>query len=97
MRSILARSLVGLCLLVVAAPAVGGTKLLRFPDIHGDRVAFAYAGDVWTAPAAGGTARRLTAHPGQELFAKVSNSTASACGIIAGSPQKSQVPGGLLP
>ena len=47
------------------------TKLLRFPDIHGDRVAFCYGGDLWTAPVAGGTAARLTAHPGQELFPEV--------------------------
>ncbi len=25
------------------------TKLLRFPDIHGDRVVFCYAGDLWLA------------------------------------------------
>ena len=48
------------------------TKLLRFPDIHGDRVAFTYGGDIWTAPANGGTAIRLTAHPGMEVFAKFS-------------------------
>ncbi|HXK11781.1 MAG TPA: S41 family peptidase [Vicinamibacteria bacterium] len=48
------------------------TKLLRFPDIAGDRVAFCYAGDIWTAPARGGTAARLTAHPGLELFPKFS-------------------------
>ena len=48
------------------------TKLLRFPDIHGDRVAFTYGGDIWTASASGGTATRLTAHPGVELFAKFS-------------------------
>ncbi len=48
------------------------TKLLRFPDIHGDKVAFCYAGDLWTAPAHGGTATRLTAHPGLELFPKFS-------------------------
>ena len=46
------------------------TKLLRFPDIHGDRVVFTYAGDLWTAPATGGSAIRLTAHPGVEVFAK---------------------------
>ena len=28
------------------------TKLLRFPAIHGDRVAFTYGGDLWTASAA---------------------------------------------
>ena len=59
-------------LAVVAAAAEAQTKLLRFPDIHGDRVAFCYAGDIWTASASGGTATRLTAHPGLELFAKFS-------------------------
>ncbi|HET9528280.1 MAG TPA: S41 family peptidase, partial [Pyrinomonadaceae bacterium] len=48
------------------------TKLLRFPDIRGDRVVFTYAGDLWTAPSNGGTAVRLTSHPGVELFGKFS-------------------------
>ena len=34
---------------------------LRFPSVHGDTVAFVADDDVWLAPAAGGTARRLTA------------------------------------
>ena len=51
---------------------VAQTKLLRFPDIAGDHVGFCYAGDIWTAPAKGGTATRLTAHPGLELFPKFS-------------------------
>jgi tricorn protease len=57
-----------------ATPSVASaeTKLLRFPDIHGDRVVFTYAGDLWTAPVGGGTATRLTAHPGVEVFAKFS-------------------------
>jgi tricorn protease len=46
--------------------------LLRFPDIHGDQVVFSYGGDLWLASTDGGMARRLTAHPGQELFAKFS-------------------------
>ena len=46
------------------------TKLLRFPDIHAGRVAFCYAGDLWTAPSDGGTATRLTSHPGLELSAR---------------------------
>lgn len=33
-------------LVSLAAPAAAQTKLLRFPDIHGDRVAFCYAGDL---------------------------------------------------
>jgi tricorn protease len=48
------------------------TKLLRFPDIRGDRVVFTYAGDLWTAPSSGGSAVRLTSHPGVELFGKFS-------------------------
>lgn len=59
-------------MLVVAAVASAQTKMLRFPDIHGDRVVFSYAGDLWTAPAVGGGAVRLTSHPGLELFAKFS-------------------------
>lgn len=47
-------------------------RMLRFPDIHGDMIAFVYAGDIWTVPSAGGSARRLTSHPGQELFPKFS-------------------------
>ncbi len=59
-------------ILVLSTDAAAQTKLLRFPDIHGDRVAFTYGGDIWTAPATGGTAIRLTAHPGMEVFAKFS-------------------------
>jgi tricorn protease len=61
-----------LLLLCTVAPAAAQTKLLRFPDIHGERVVFTYAGDLWTAPVSGGTATRLTSHPGLELFAKFS-------------------------
>jgi tricorn protease len=66
-----------LCVLVCAALLIpvlseAQTKLLRFPDIQGDRVVFCYAGDLWTAGTSGGTAVRLTAHKGQELFPKFS-------------------------
>jgi tricorn protease len=57
---------------VFAPAAASETKLLRFPAIHGDKVAFTYAGDIWIAPVAGGTATRLTAHPGIEVFARFS-------------------------
>jgi len=59
-------------LLLLAAAAFPQTKLLRFPDLHGDTVVFVYAGDLWKASADGGTATRLTAHPGLELFPKFS-------------------------
>jgi tricorn protease len=45
---------------------------LRYPDVHQDFVVFTYAGDLWRASTKGGTAIRLTAHPGLELFAKIS-------------------------
>jgi tricorn protease len=61
-----------LCFLALAGALCADTKLLRFPDIQGDKVVFSYGGDLWTSPAAGGTATRLTAHPGLEVFAKFS-------------------------
>ena len=57
---------------ILSATAYSQTKLLRFPDIRGDRVVFTYAGDLWTAPSTGGSAIRLTSHPGVELFGKFS-------------------------
>src|SRR5690242_20045944 len=63
----------GLALLsVVLTPLAAQTKLLRFPDIHADKLVFTYGGDLWTAPASGATAVRLTSHPGIEVFAKFS-------------------------
>jgi tricorn protease len=58
--------------LALAGSAEAQTKLLRFPDIHENTLAFTYGGDVWTAPAAGGVASRVTAHTGLEVFAKFS-------------------------
>jgi tricorn protease len=60
------------CLCISCAAQAAGTKLLRFPDIWHDRIVFSYAGDLWTSSAAGGTAVRLTSHPGLELFGKFS-------------------------
>ena len=74
MRHLVRVLLASLTLIVFAlgADAQAQTRLLRFPDIHGNRVAFCYAGDLWTAPAAGGLAARLTSHPGLEQFPKFS-------------------------
>ena len=57
---------------LASLPLLADSRLLRFPDIHGGKVVFTYAADLWTAPTTGGTATRLTAHPGLELFAKFS-------------------------
>lgn len=56
----------------VAAVGDSPTKLLRFPDIHGERIAFVHAGDIHVVHANGGTAQRLTSHPGKELYPKFS-------------------------
>jgi len=47
-------------------------RLMRFPDISKDQVVFSYAGDLWLVSSAGGEARRITTHPGLELFPKFS-------------------------
>src|SRR4051794_14990940 len=54
-------------------PAADEARLLRFPAIHGDRIAFAYAGNLYTVPVAGGVARRLTSHDGYEMFPRYSH------------------------
>ncbi len=70
-RSLFAIAALTVCVGASAATA-GPTKLLRFPDVHGDQVVFCYAGDIWKASIKGGTALRLTAHPGVEVFPRFS-------------------------
>jgi len=54
------------------ARALEECRLMRQPDIQGDRIVFVYAGDLWTLPRAGGVAQRLTTHEGLEVFPKLS-------------------------
>ena len=49
-------------LLCVAAYAGEEARLLRFPATNGTEITFTYAGDLWSVPATGGIARRLTSH-----------------------------------
>jgi tricorn protease len=56
----------------LSAAAPNETRLMRFPDIWRDQVVFVYAGDLWVSSTKGGPARRLTAHPGDELYPKFS-------------------------
>lgn len=69
-RKLLALSLI--VLLTHGAMALDDARMLRFPDINKNLVAFVYAGDIWTVEATGGNARRLTSHEGLELFPKIS-------------------------
>jgi tricorn protease len=68
---IVAGCVIGCACLTAAQEAQEG-RLLRFPDIYKDKIAFMYAGDLWLASSSGGTARRITSHPGRELFPKFS-------------------------
>ena len=65
-----------LALLPLAVFAAEGTqkeaRLLRFPSVGGDRIAFTYAGDLYTVPIDGGTAVRLTSDVGFEIFSRFS-------------------------
>lgn len=70
-----------------AEPVVYARDLALSPD--GQTLAFAWAGDLWLAPAEGGTASRLTAHPADDSrpvwshdgawIAFASNRTGSNC------------------
>ena len=52
--------------------APGEARLMRFPAMHGEQVVFSYAGDLYAVSLDGGLARRLTSHPGYEMFARFS-------------------------
>lgn len=47
-------------------------RLMRFPGISNDQIVFTYAGDLYTVPIEGGTARKITSHKGMEMFARFS-------------------------
>lgn len=55
----------------MAAPADEG-RLLRFPTVNGNQIVFSYAGDLYSVPATGGDAKRLTSHLGYEIFPRLS-------------------------
>ncbi len=61
-------ALMTLCSLAFSEEA----RLLRFPTIHGNQIVFTYAGDLYTVPASGGVARKLTNDVGYEMFARFS-------------------------
>jgi tricorn protease len=66
------------CLIILSIIGSGTTRgqeearLLRFPAIHHKQIAFTYAGDLYSVPATGGVARKLTNHEGFEIFARFS-------------------------
>lgn len=63
------------CLLMPSlaqAYATEDTRLLRFADIHQNKVTFVYAGDIYIANHLTGDSQRLTDHKGFETFPKFS-------------------------
>ena len=66
-------ALLALAAAVTPAAALEECRLMRMPDIQGDRIVFVYAGDLWTVARDGRRLpQRLTSHEGQELFPKFS-------------------------
>ncbi len=66
-RTATAASLLGL-----GCAALGQSHLMRFADVHRDRIVFTYENDLWLVSADGGDARRLTNDAGAEVWAKFS-------------------------
>lgn len=48
-------------------------RLLRFPAVGENQIAFSFAGNLYSVPLTGGTARQLTSHGGQEIFPRFSS------------------------
>ena len=69
------KSLLSICLAFIQISISAGqeSRLLRFPAVHGNKVAFSYAGDLYTVPRSGGVARKITNSPGYEMFARFSH------------------------
>jgi len=68
----LATGLFAVMFAAAAALAAEEARFMSYPTIHGDRIVFTYEQDLWSVPAAGGQAVRLTSYPGTESFARFS-------------------------
>ena len=55
-----------------ASSARSQEPLLRFPDIHDDLIVFVHGEDIWSVPAEGGVATRLTINDGEERYPRFS-------------------------
>lgn len=61
-----------LVLLPLTIFAGSPARFMSYPDIQGDKITFTFENDLWIAKSSGGTAIRLTVHPGNEYAAKIS-------------------------
>lgn len=67
------RPIAMMCIFVaLQANAQQDARLLRFPATYGNQIVFSYAGDLYTVPATGGTARKITNDVGYEMFPRFS-------------------------
>ena len=57
---------------VCPVSALAEARFMHYPDIHNGNIIFNYEGDLWLVAATGGTASRITNHPGNETFAHFS-------------------------
>lgn len=64
--------LASICLLMAAQTGATEVRLARYPAIHGDKVVFSYASDLWLSEGGGTLARRLTSDSGQEALPRFS-------------------------
>src|SRR4051812_794206 len=56
----------------VAVPEKIDARLMQMPAVSQTQIAFVYAGDIWLASKAGGTALRLSSPRGEEQFPRFS-------------------------
>src|SRR5581483_1665924 len=61
-----------LTLSAVSAFTSPNTGYYRYPAIYGEQIVFTSEGDLWIVGIQGGSARRLTSHPGEEAHAAFS-------------------------
>ncbi len=71
MRRVALLALLGLACAGPASAQIDA-RMLRFPDVSADQIAFVYAGDVWLVPREGGVAARLSTPAGEESFPRFS-------------------------
>ncbi|MFZ1946144.1 MAG: S41 family peptidase [bacterium] len=65
-------ALATLATLAASSPSTAAEGYLRFPTISGNTVVFSCEGDLWSVPADGGVARRLTEGEGNEILPRFS-------------------------
>ena len=65
-------SIILLLAVTIRISAQDEARLMRFPTIHGNKIVFSYAGDLYTVDRTGGLARKLTNDGGYEMFSKFS-------------------------